>query len=37
VPAEAEVADVLAWMLEKGLLSRDLSYQDVVDASFLPK
>jgi NitT/TauT family transport system substrate-binding protein len=37
VPAEAEVADVLAWMREKGLLSRDLSYQDVVDASFLPK
>jgi NitT/TauT family transport system substrate-binding protein len=37
VPAEAEVADVLAWMREKGLLSRDLSYQDVVDASFLPQ
>jgi len=37
VPSEAEVADVIAWMRTKGLLDRDLAYQEVVDASLLPK
>jgi NitT/TauT family transport system substrate-binding protein len=37
VPSEAEVADVMAWMREKGLLSGDISYRDMVDASLLPQ
>jgi NitT/TauT family transport system substrate-binding protein len=37
VPSEAEVKDVAAWLKAKGLVSRDLPYTDVVDASFLPK
>jgi NitT/TauT family transport system substrate-binding protein len=36
-PSEAEVADVAAWLKEKGLVARDLSYTDMVDLSFLPK
>lgn len=37
VPSESEVADIVSWMRERGLLSRDLPYQDVVDPSFLPE
>ena len=37
VPSEAEVKDVAAWLKAKGLVSRDIPYTDVVDASFLPK
>jgi len=37
VPSESEVADVTAWLKEKGLVSRDIPYSDMVDASFLPK
>lgn len=37
VPSESEVADVTAWLKEKGLVSRDIPYSDIVDASFLPK
>ena len=37
VPSEGEVADVTAWLKAKGLVSRDIPYTDVVDASFLPK
>jgi NitT/TauT family transport system substrate-binding protein len=37
VPSEAEVKDVAAWLKAKGLVSRDIPYADVVDASFLPK
>ena len=37
VPAKDEVADVIAWLQAKGLVSRDIPYSDVVDASFLPK
>ncbi len=36
-PSEAEVADVAAWLKEKGLVARDLAYAEMVDASFLPK
>lgn len=36
VPTEAQWADVLAWAKDKGLIERDISYQDSVDASFLP-
>jgi NitT/TauT family transport system substrate-binding protein len=37
VPSEGEVKDVAAWLKAKGLVSRDIPYTDVVDASFLPK
>ncbi|OQA41973.1 MAG: NMT1/THI5 like protein [Chloroflexi bacterium ADurb.Bin325] len=37
VPTETEVADVIAWLKEKGLVTRDLAYTDMVDAAFLPK
>ena len=37
VPSESEVADVTAWLKAKGLVSRDIPYADMVDASFLPK
>ncbi len=37
VPSEKEVADVTAWLKEKGLVSREIPYTDMVDASFLPK
>jgi NitT/TauT family transport system substrate-binding protein len=37
VPSEGEVADVTAWLKEKGLVSRDIPYNEMVDASFLPK
>ncbi len=37
VPSEEEVADVTAWLKAKGLVSRDIPYTDMVDASFLPK
>ncbi len=37
VPNETEVKDVTAWLKAKGLVSRDIPYTDVVDASFLPK
>jgi NitT/TauT family transport system substrate-binding protein len=37
VPSESEVADVLAWMKAKGLVSRDVPYQDMVDKAYLPK
>jgi NitT/TauT family transport system substrate-binding protein len=37
VPTEAEVADVLQWMKTKGLVNRDVSYQDMVDKTYLPQ
>lgn len=37
VPSEKEVADVTSWLKEKGLISRDSPYTDMVDTSFLPK
>lgn len=37
ISSTAEVADVLAWMRAKGLVSRDVSYDEMVDRSFLPK
>ena len=37
VPSESEVADVIAWMKAKGLVSRDVPYQDMVDKTYLPK
>lgn len=37
VPAQSEVGDVLQWMKDKGLLSKDLSYDQLVTDSYLPK
>ena len=36
VPAAAEVADVIQWARDKGLVGRDIPYGDMVDPSFLP-
>lgn len=36
VPTEAEWNDALTWLKEKGILSTDISYQDSVNAEFLP-
>jgi NitT/TauT family transport system substrate-binding protein len=37
VPAVEDVADVLRWARDKGLVQRDIPYSDMVDPSFLPK
>ncbi len=37
VPSEAQFTDVQKWMKEKGLLSADVPFANLVDASFLPK
>lgn len=35
-PTAAQAADVVAWLREKGLIERDIPYEELVDASFLP-
>jgi NitT/TauT family transport system substrate-binding protein len=37
VPSEAQVKDVQAWMLAKGLIKQEVPYSQLVDASYLPK
>jgi NitT/TauT family transport system substrate-binding protein len=37
VPSEAQVKDVQAWMIEKGLIETEVAYNKLVDASYLPK
>lgn len=37
LPTEAEVADVVQWMRDKGLVNRAIPYSDMVDGSFMPK
>jgi len=37
VPTEAQFADVQKWMKDKGILSTDVPFANLVDASFLPK
>jgi NitT/TauT family transport system substrate-binding protein len=37
VPAADEVADVIRWMRDKGLIGRDIPYGEMVDPSYLPK
>ncbi len=37
VPTAAEVADVVKWLREKGLVGREIPYADMVDGGFLPK
>ncbi len=36
VPSEAQFADVLAWMQEKGLIAGDLAYTESITPAFLP-
>ncbi|MFZ6031355.1 MAG: ABC transporter substrate-binding protein [Chloroflexota bacterium] len=36
VPSESQFADALDWVQAKGLLDKDLAYQDVVTDAFLP-
>ncbi len=37
VPSQDQVADVVAWLKAKGLITRDIPYTEMVDTSFLPK
>lgn len=37
VPSETQFQDVLEWTKSKGLMTKDLSYGDCVNSSFLPK
>jgi len=37
VPTQAQFADVVKWMKDKGLVSADMPFANLVDASFLPK
>jgi len=37
VPTQGQVADVQKWMKDKGMISADVSYANLVEASFLPK
>ncbi len=36
VPSQGDIADVVKWLRDKGLVSRDIPYSDMVDASYLP-
>ena len=37
VPTEGDVTQVMGWMIERGLLDKRLAYDQIVDASLLPK
>ena len=37
IPSAAETEDVVKWMRDKGLISRDIPYKELVDAAYLPK
>jgi NitT/TauT family transport system substrate-binding protein len=37
VPSEAQIKDVLAWMMAEGLIKQEVPYNQLVDASYLPK
>jgi NitT/TauT family transport system substrate-binding protein len=37
VPTEAQIKDVLAWMMDKGLVKAEVPYSQLVDSSYLPK
>ncbi len=37
VPSEAQLKDVMAWMMDKGLIKQEVPYGQLVDASYLPK
>ena len=37
IPSESETGDVIKWMRNKGLISQDMAYKDLVDAGYLPR
>jgi NitT/TauT family transport system substrate-binding protein len=37
VPSEAQLKDVMAWLMAKGLIKAEVPYGQLVDASYLPK
>jgi NitT/TauT family transport system substrate-binding protein len=37
VPSEAQIKDVLAWMLARNLIKAEVPYSQLVDASYLPE
>jgi NitT/TauT family transport system substrate-binding protein len=37
VPSEAQLKDVMAWMMAKGLIKQEVPYGQLVDSSYLPK
>ena len=37
VPNEAQLKDVMAWMIDKGLIKQEVPYSQLVDSSYLPK
>lgn len=37
VPSKAEIEDAVNWMQARGLLARSISYEQIVDASFIKK
>jgi NitT/TauT family transport system substrate-binding protein len=37
IPSASETGDVINWMREKGLISQDMAYKDLVDAAYLPR
>jgi NitT/TauT family transport system substrate-binding protein len=37
VPSEAQLKDVMAWMIARGLIKQEVPYDQLVDSSFLPK
>jgi NitT/TauT family transport system substrate-binding protein len=37
VPSEAQLKDVMAWMIAKGLVKQEVPYSQLVDARYLPK
>jgi NitT/TauT family transport system substrate-binding protein len=37
IPTQEQFADVVKWMKDKGMISADVPYTNLVDASFLPK
>jgi NitT/TauT family transport system substrate-binding protein len=36
VPTPEQLADVVSWALDKGLVKQDVTYERMVDASYLP-
>jgi hypothetical protein len=36
VPSPEQMADVVAWALDKGVAQKDVPYERMVDDSFLP-
>jgi NitT/TauT family transport system substrate-binding protein len=37
VPSEAQLKDVMAWMMDRGLIKQEVPYSQLVDSSYLPR